>query len=146
MAAFRGMQVSPAKHSYASVTDGQTDRRTDGRRTKWSLCVAMLRRRHNKNCTYRVFFFISWKTSLQYHSVLILISHMQGQEIAIMEITGTDVNVDGYHTGGHTTGKGQLGTPYMDTYWQLSCQNYTYNGCNDHNGKELISFLTPDWV
>ena len=34
MAAFRGMQVSPAKHSSASVTDGrtdgQTDRRTDG--------------------------------------------------------------------------------------------------------------------
>ena len=36
------MHVSPAKHSYVSVTDGQTDRR----RTKWSLCVAMLRRRH----------------------------------------------------------------------------------------------------
>ena len=30
MAAFRGMHVSPAKHSYASVTDGQTDGRTDG--------------------------------------------------------------------------------------------------------------------
>ena len=29
--AFREMHVSPAKHSYASVTDGQTDRRTDGR-------------------------------------------------------------------------------------------------------------------
>ena len=28
MAAFRGMHVSPAKHSYANVTDGQTDRRT----------------------------------------------------------------------------------------------------------------------
>ena len=30
MAAFRGMHVLPAKHSYASVTDGQTDRQTDG--------------------------------------------------------------------------------------------------------------------
>ena len=30
VAAFRGMHVSPAKHSYASVTDGQTDGRTDG--------------------------------------------------------------------------------------------------------------------
>ena len=29
MAAFQGMHVSPAKHSYASVTDGRTDRRTD---------------------------------------------------------------------------------------------------------------------
>ena len=29
VAAFRGMHVSPAKHSYVSVTDGQTDRRTD---------------------------------------------------------------------------------------------------------------------
>ena len=28
-AAFRGMHVSPAKHSSASVTDGQTDRQTD---------------------------------------------------------------------------------------------------------------------
>ena len=50
VAAFRGMHVSPAKHSYGSVTDGrtdrQTDRQTDRRRTKWSLCVAMLRRRH----------------------------------------------------------------------------------------------------
>ena len=38
VAAFPGMHVSPAKHSYASVTDGQTDgrtdRQTDGRRTK----------------------------------------------------------------------------------------------------------------
>ena len=30
MAAFRGMHVSPAKHSSASVTDGRTDRQTDG--------------------------------------------------------------------------------------------------------------------
>ena len=29
VAAFRGMHVLPAKHSYASVTDGQTDGRTD---------------------------------------------------------------------------------------------------------------------
>ena len=29
VAAFRGMHVSPAKHSSASVTDGQTDRQTD---------------------------------------------------------------------------------------------------------------------
>ena len=40
-------------------TYGQTDRRTDRRRTKWSLCAAMLRRRHknavewnNLNATY----------------------------------------------------------------------------------------------
>ena len=32
MAAFRGMHVSPAKHSYASVTDGGTDRQA-GRHT-----------------------------------------------------------------------------------------------------------------
>ena len=31
VAAFRGIHVSPAKHSYASVTEGQTDGRTDGR-------------------------------------------------------------------------------------------------------------------
>ena len=34
VAAFRGMHVSPAKHSYASVTDRRTDSQTDGRRTK----------------------------------------------------------------------------------------------------------------
>ena len=33
VAAFRGMHVSPAKHSYASVTDGRTDKQTDGRTT-----------------------------------------------------------------------------------------------------------------
>ena len=31
VAAFRGMQVSPAKHSSVLVTDGQTDRQTDRR-------------------------------------------------------------------------------------------------------------------
>ena len=52
------MHVSPAKHSYAWLPrkcdyrtdthrDGQTDRQTDRCRTKWSLCAAMLRRRHN---------------------------------------------------------------------------------------------------
>ena len=42
MTAFRGMHVSPAKHSYASVTDGQTDRRTDdGQSDPYvSLCFA----------------------------------------------------------------------------------------------------------
>ena len=33
VAAFRGMHVSPAKHSYASVTDGQTDGQTDRQTT-----------------------------------------------------------------------------------------------------------------
>ena len=57
VAAFRGMHVSPAKHSYARLprkcdyrtdTHTHTDRRTERRRTKWSLCAAMLRRRHKK--------------------------------------------------------------------------------------------------
>ena len=50
VAAFRGMHVSPAKNSFrkCDVTDGQTD----GRQTKWSLCVPMLCRRHKKSqCT-----------------------------------------------------------------------------------------------
>ena len=59
VAAFWGMHVSPAKHSYALLprkSDYRTDRHmntrthTDRRRTKWSLCAAMLRRRH-KNIT-----------------------------------------------------------------------------------------------
>ena len=68
VAAFRGMHVLPAKHSYAwlprkcdYLTDRRTDRKTeagqsdpyvplcyagdpDRRRTKWSLCAAILRR------------------------------------------------------------------------------------------------------
>ena len=42
--------ISPAKHSFGKCDRKvwQTDRQTDGRWTKWSLCVAMLRRRHNK--------------------------------------------------------------------------------------------------
>ena len=43
------MHVSPAKHSYAWLPikcDYRTDRRTDRHRTKWSLCAAMLCRRH----------------------------------------------------------------------------------------------------
>ena len=55
VAAFRGMHVSPAKHSYAWLwrkcdyrTDKHTHAHTDRRRTKWSLCAAMLRRQHNK--------------------------------------------------------------------------------------------------
>ena len=55
VAAFRGMHVSPAKYSFGKCdqtvwqTDRQTDGQTDGRLTKWSLCVTMLRRGHNKN-------------------------------------------------------------------------------------------------
>ena len=51
VAAFRGMHVSPAKYSYAWLPrkcDYRTDTRTDRRRTKLSLCAAMLRRRHKK--------------------------------------------------------------------------------------------------
>ena len=53
--AFRGMHVSPAKHSYAWLPrkcDYRTDRRTDRRQTKWSLCAAMLRRRHKNASPY----------------------------------------------------------------------------------------------
>ena len=55
MEAFREMHVSPAKHSYAWLTkkvwlpDRHTHTRTDRRRTKWSLCAAMLRRRHKNS-------------------------------------------------------------------------------------------------
>ena len=58
MAAFRGMHVSPAKHSFGKCDrkvwqmDRQMDGQTDRRRTKWSLCVAMLRRRHKKERTH----------------------------------------------------------------------------------------------
>ena len=55
VAAFQGMHVSPAKHSFAWLSkmwlsDRQTHTltHTDRRQTKWSLCAAMLRRRHNK--------------------------------------------------------------------------------------------------
>ena len=55
VAAFRGMHVSPAKHSYEWLsikcdyqTNTHTDGQTDRHRTKWSLCVAMLRRQHKK--------------------------------------------------------------------------------------------------
>ena len=45
VAAFRGMHVSPAKHSFASVTDGQTD---DGQSDPYvSLCFAGDRRHKN---------------------------------------------------------------------------------------------------
>ena len=42
VAAFRGIHVSPAKHSYASVTDGQTEGQTDdGQSDPYvSLCFA----------------------------------------------------------------------------------------------------------
>ena len=49
VAAFRGMHVSPAKHSYTWLPrkcDYRTDTQTDRRRTKWSLCAVMLRRQH----------------------------------------------------------------------------------------------------
>ena len=51
MAEFRGMHLSPVKHSNAWLPrkcDYQTDRRTDRCRTKWSLCATMLCRRHKK--------------------------------------------------------------------------------------------------
>ena len=39
------------------LLDRHTDRRTDRRRTKWSLCAAMLRRRHNKATQYNYVLF-----------------------------------------------------------------------------------------
>ena len=47
VAAFRGMHVSPAKHSYAWLPR-KCDYRTDRHRTKWSLCATMHCRRHKK--------------------------------------------------------------------------------------------------
>ena len=60
VAAFRGMHVSPAKHSYASVTDGQTDtdRQTDGQTDDGqsdpyvSLCFAGDTKSKIKNVTH----------------------------------------------------------------------------------------------
>ena len=37
-AAFRGMHVSPAKHSYGSVTDGRTDGQTDDGQSDPCMC------------------------------------------------------------------------------------------------------------
>ena len=86
--AFRGMHVSPAKHSYAWLprkrdygTDARTHRQTDGRidrrRTKWSLCAAMLRRRHKNwlgqnqasqvHCLAISEFQIGWRNFWRWH-------------------------------------------------------------------------------
>ena len=45
VAAFQGMHVSPAKHSYAWLPR-KCDYQTDRRQTKWSLCAAMFCRWH----------------------------------------------------------------------------------------------------
>ena len=53
VAAFQGMHVSHAKHSYAWLPrkcDFRTDTHIDRHGTKWSLCAAMLCRRH-KTCS-----------------------------------------------------------------------------------------------
>ena len=47
VATFQGMHVSPAKHSFAWL-HRKCDYQTDRRRTKLSLCAAMLRRRYKK--------------------------------------------------------------------------------------------------
>ena len=44
VAAFRGMHVLPAKHSYVSVTDGQTDGRMD---KVIPMCLYICRRHKN---------------------------------------------------------------------------------------------------
>ena len=62
VAAFWGMHVSPAKQSSARLpgkcdyrTNTPADAQTDRRRTKWSLCAAMLCRRHNKTQRHKTF-------------------------------------------------------------------------------------------
>ena len=65
VAAFQGMHVSPAKHSYAWLPrkcDYWTDARTDKCRTKLSLCAAMLCRRHKNLHTIKewVSFFLAF--------------------------------------------------------------------------------------
>ena len=59
-----------ASQATQSVTTRQTDTRTDRRRTKWSLCAAMLRRRH-KNCYH-----LACKTVIFMGPVLLIIAKM----------------------------------------------------------------------
>ena len=57
------MHVLPAKHSYVWLPrkrDYRTDTHTDRRQTKWSLCIAMLLRRHKKYWSLNRFFGLKW--------------------------------------------------------------------------------------
>ena len=83
VAAFRGMHVSPMKHSYVWLprkcdyrtdtrTDRQMDRETDRRRTKWSLCAAMLCRWHKNHrflTSEGITIFTVWFVAL-YHLII----------------------------------------------------------------------------
>ena len=72
VAAFRGMHVWPVKPSYAWLPrkcDYRTDRHTDRCRIKWSLCMAMLCRRH-KNLMRTLFSWVSDFTNLLKNQVL----------------------------------------------------------------------------
>ena len=48
--------------------DRRTDRRTDIRRTKWSLCVAMLRRRHKNEILHSIYVYV-WSTCTRIKSL-----------------------------------------------------------------------------
>ena len=59
VAAFRGMHVSPAKHSYGSVTDGRTDRKTTDKvipMCRYASQATQFRRRHKNIDVFKTCF------------------------------------------------------------------------------------------
>ena len=99
VAAFWGMHVSPAKHSYAWLprkcdyrthTHRQTDGRTDRRWTKWYLCAAMLGRWHKKRygiwlkCLRCMFDMSYW--DVKYNVIYVICSHYVRKAISPLSL------------------------------------------------------------
>ena len=89
VAAFRGMHVSPAKHSF-----GKCDRKVwhSDRRTKWSLCVAMLRRQHKNIVCCRKFCLLSCQfTKCNFHFVFEKVPQINTSLWSMLDVPTTDL-------------------------------------------------------
>ena len=64
VAAFRGMHVSPAKHSSGGVTDGRTDRRTGRRTDRQTTDKVIPMCRYASQATQKYFFPHAWRSLL----------------------------------------------------------------------------------
>ena len=93
VAACRRMHVSPAKHSYAWLPKkcDRTDRRTNRRRTKWSLCAAMLPGQHNNDRITTMS--ADWNVCWHNHAIHSLFLLSKASDYRIIKFLSTQYNV-----------------------------------------------------
>ena len=134
------------KCDYQSVNTGQTDGRTDRRRTKWSLCVVMLRRGHKnyarpQNCGRRS---TAQIVGLQLKWVLDLVAYLRNI-MPILEIVAGEAQLRSWVSNRKLTlGPNWILSPEGMVSRRLSSS--TEFSDSIHSGSISPSQIIHDWI